>query len=205
MHRAMMQSIQAVFPQMEPLFSAWAQVPQNPDDPLEPMPNNGEPRAFDPDKLAALNRINSDLSGFQSEDELGLFLQTSRRPQLGNPLALSPDPEAGLHNYLHLRLGYPITDPTNFEFGMRNHNQNFKNERFWRLHGWIDRVWAEYRRLKGITSYNDPGHETGHDMLLHRHHPLMHHHHPLIVQPLPLIDAFAMEVTSQPRMVRHLL
>lgn len=190
MHRVMIRTIGAAFPQMEPLFGAWVDVPQDPDDPEELMPNNGENRDFDTNYSAAVSRIRNHLDSFQSEDELGLFLQTSRRPQPGDPMAISSDKQAGLHSYLHLRLGYPITNPEEFEFGMRNHHQNFKNERFWHLHGWIDRVWDAYRKLRNISTYSAELEEAAREMQLHANHAHR-------VQPPPPIDVFALEMSHR--------
>lgn len=150
MHRVMIRQLIQQFPADAGLFDGWVQPPTDPDDPAEPMPHNGRPREFDPVKLVGVNRVHQDIGGFSSDDDLGLYLQTTLRPIPGFPNNRTPDPSAGIHNYLHGRFSDGTSDIT-----MGNPFVNLHNQRFWRLHGWIDGRWTAYRAAKGLAE-NEP-------------------------------------------------
>jgi hypothetical protein len=144
MHRAMLDILRTKFPTHVDLFVGWTSPPTSPTDKIDPLPNGGT-TAFDKTKLAAIDRLTHHLDSFASDDELGLFIQTSLRPTKTDPAARSTDAAAGIHNYLHNRFMNPssaidIGDPS----------VNLQNKEFWRLHGWIDSRWTEFRKIKNL-------------------------------------------------------
>jgi hypothetical protein len=149
MHRAMLQSLRQAFPADAVLFDGWQSPPTDPDDPTDPVPP-GNARPFSAPMAAAIARLTNDLSTFADDDDLGLYIQTSVRPLPGQPFHMSPDPQTGIHNYLHNR----FSDPSS-PIGMGDPLHNLENARFWRLHGWVDARWTAFRRAKGLSD-TDP-------------------------------------------------
>jgi hypothetical protein len=94
--------------------------------------------------LRAIQAIEGSPGQFDGDDTFGLFVETSFRPFPNQPNRRSPDDAAGIHNYLHGRFARPGTD-----LDMGNPEVNIHNRRFWRLHGWLDRMWSEYRSATG--------------------------------------------------------
>ncbi len=97
MHRAMLELLREQFPQQTNLFAGWATPPTDPDDPTDPVPD-GNPRDFDAHMLLAVQRLQTQVSSFEDDDAIGLYIQTRRRPEPGNPFATSSDATTGLHN-----------------------------------------------------------------------------------------------------------
>lgn len=154
MHRNMIRVLRHHFPRYDGIWHGWNVVPTDPDtppDPTDQMPTGTPHRIFDPDKLKAIAILTDCLDGFDCDDELGLFIETSNRPLKDNPGHMSPDRKTGIHNYLHGRFSLPRNgcDPDQ-AVSMANFLGNIKNQRFWRLHGWIDNTWTCFRRLKGL-------------------------------------------------------
>ena len=149
MHRAMIELLRENFPAHVGLFSGWSTVPTNPNSPSDPMPVNGQPRAFDANMTLAIRSLssNSYLASLPSDDRLGLMIETRLRPVPGNPRAISSDPTTGLHNYIHSRFSDATSD-----IDMGNPLRNLGNQTFWRLHGWIDARWTAYRLAKGLPA-----------------------------------------------------
>ena len=144
MHRLMVQDARAKFPQYaNNLLAGWTTVPTNPHDPENPVPGVLQV-PFSPIALIRLNRVQNNLGSFQSEDELGQFLW--------NDLSRFPAPSEfrALHFYLHLRW----TDSSDTQTDLSKEIQNMENTYFWKLHGWIDRVWGQYRSLKDLRDDN---------------------------------------------------
>lgn len=147
MHRAMILSLQQLFPQHAHLFIGWPEVPIDPTDAEDPVPVNDPtrpPGELHPTYVEAAARASSAPETYSDEDELGIFIQTTDLPTVANPLADSPDQGAGIHNALHGRFtrnGSPVN--------MGNPQVNIGNQRFWRLHGWIDRCWEGFRFHQG--------------------------------------------------------
>ena len=144
MHRAMIHLILEKFPQHLHLLRGWATVPTDPADAEDPLPG-GAADAFDPNMAAAIARIERDHADMADDDAFGLFVQTRERPKPGEPLAKSPEPQAGIHNYLHNRWADNSSD-----INLGSPLVNLINARFWKLHGWIDHCWWRFRRLKGL-------------------------------------------------------
>ena len=153
MHRAMIQLLRETFPAHAALLAGWAQPPTDPNSARDPMPpNNPTPRVFSANMQTAVANLQSaaGLAVFASDDELGLYIETPRRPTADDVLARSPDPSTGIHNYLHNRFSDSTSD-----VNLGNPELNLANERFWRLHGWIDARWTAFREAKGLSD-TDP-------------------------------------------------
>ncbi|MCX6128070.1 MAG: hypothetical protein NTX25_03280 [Proteobacteria bacterium] len=161
MHRLMVQDARAKFPKYANTYLAgWVKVPTDPYDKANPLPGNAT-TAFNSEVLVKLNRVQNNLASFKSEDELGQFLW--------NDLSKVPAPSefTALHFYLHLRW----TDTSDTQTDLSREIQNLENQYFWKLHGWIDRTWANYRTLKGLSD-SDPAYVS----LLQSAHDEMPHH-----------------------------
>lgn len=174
MHRAMFQLLADNFPQHLHFLRGWNSPPQDindPDDGLPPPQPGSQPDdTFNPNMAAAVTKLEASNSIFSTDDEFGLFLETNLRPTPENPLARSPDPETGLHNYLHNRwsdnqssvnLGDPLV--------------NIFNQRFWKLHGWIDHFWWRFRKNKGFDD-NSSTYQTKKAFYLEMMNRDVHHH-----------------------------
>jgi hypothetical protein len=164
MHRNMILALRCYFPRYDGLWRGWNVVPLNPDtppDPTDEMPRgNSMARPFDPDRLKALDRLARCLGDFADDDEFGLYVETRNRPVPGHPKHTSSDRSTGIHNYLHARFSVAVNgcDPDQ-SVSMANFIGNIKNQRFWRLHGWIDNQWSRFRKLKGLGD-DDPRYQA---------------------------------------------
>ncbi len=153
MHRVMFRTLKENFPQNADLFVGWETPPTDPKDARDPVPS-ANPQEFDANKLAAIDKLQNHLADFKSDDELGLYIETSMRPTADDPTARSSDKSAGIHNYLHNRWN---GDSKSVDIG--DPSVNLKNRRFWRLHGWLENRWTEFRRIKGLSE-NDPAYQA---------------------------------------------
>ena len=130
MHREMLHDLVEHDASAAPLLAGWTTPPTDPHAPADPLPA-GATTPFDPQMAAALDRLEHHLDSFASDDELGRYIETS----FG-----TTDRTAGIHNYLHNR----FQDPSS-AIDIGNPAVNLLNQRFWRLHGWIDHVWSAWR------------------------------------------------------------
>jgi hypothetical protein len=146
MHRAMIRLLRQQFSNYSQLFAGWPTPPTDPNSGSDPVPDNGEPKTFDPNKIQAINTLQTSVGRFASDDECGLFTETALRPTPGNPSHRSSDKQTGIHNYLHNR----FTDSAS-PVDMGNPQVNIENQRFWRLHGWIDNRWSAFRTAKNLS------------------------------------------------------
>ena len=153
MHHVMIEMLVEHDPAARPYVAGWTTPPVDPHDAAEPLPA-GAATPFSPDMLAALDRLEHHLETFHSEDELGRYIETSFAPTAGDPEARSADRTAGVHNYLHNRFG-DRTSPID----LGNPTLNLFNQRFWRLHGWIDQVWMRYRAQAHLSD-QDPAYRA---------------------------------------------
>ncbi|NBV47296.1 MAG: hypothetical protein EBR86_17085 [Planctomycetia bacterium] len=130
MHRAMLELVRERFPTASALLAGWGQVPLDPDDAQDPVPP-GNPRPFSPTMKRDVDRVHDDafLRTLADDDAFGRLVQS------------------GVHNYLHNRFSvagdpYDLGDP----------QVNLGNQRFWRLHGWLDGRWSAYRAAQGLPA-----------------------------------------------------
>jgi hypothetical protein len=160
MHRVMIRMLTEKFPSNADLFKGWTVPPTDPNDKNDPAPMHD---AFDPTKAQAIDRLQNHLADFKSDDELGVYLETTLRPTATDPNARATDKTAGLHNFLHNRFS-----DSNSKIDIGDPSVNLQNKRFWRLHGWIESRWTEFRKMKGLTE-QDPAYaaaiKKGEDML----------------------------------------
>ena len=149
MHRLMLAELRAQFPQHVALFDGWTSPPTEAADPAGPVSPTTAP--FSQAMRDGIDRLTSKLDTFASDDEMALYLQTTRRPTADNPRGRSSERGAGLHNYLHNRYN-DESSPIN----VGDPALNLKNQIFWRIHGWVDARWTAYRTAKGLDDATDP-------------------------------------------------
>ena len=147
MHRVMIRQLRAEFPAHKALFDGWDTPPTDPFLSGEELPNKNR-TPFSPLMITAILRLSRDqeIVKFVGDDELGRYLQTSASPTPKEPSRRSSDLTAGMHNYLHNRWTLKSSP---IDLGMPY--VHIYNQRFWRLHGWIDKQWEKYRILTGRT------------------------------------------------------
>jgi hypothetical protein len=160
MHRAMLGTLRNRFPQNASLFAGWSTVPteSTADDPLV-----ANAAAFKSTMKTAITRLETNLASFTSDDELGLYIETQHRPTATDPLARSPDLTTGVHTYVHVRFDDPKSP-----IRMQRFNRNIESQTFFRLHGWVDRLWTQWRQLNGRNDATDTAYTQA------MHHACMH-------------------------------
>jgi len=138
MHRHLIQSAKQLWPKHTEQFEGWEHFPMKASD----VPSQWQadwtawmagialagPKADDP--ASHLSE-----AGFESEGALGQWLQTT----------------SGLNGAMHFKW----IRPQNSEHGLGNQYTFIDNYMFWKMHGWMDKVWDRYRAAKGKTP-NDP-------------------------------------------------
>jgi hypothetical protein len=151
MHRVMIEMLVKQFPAHARCLPAGPRHPltDDPNDLVSPNAVFGTGGPFS-DMALAVQRIEGTPHSFDGDDEIGMFIETSWRPFPNVPRRRAPDKTSGIHNYLHGRFTGASQD-----LDMGNPEVNIHNQRFWRLHGWIDRAWSVYRTATG-RSDGDP-------------------------------------------------
>ncbi len=104
---------------------------------------------------AGLAKIN-DFASFKSEDEFGLFIQTSLRlngmvdPNDSSLRFYDRDMTtgAGVHNWLHGQFQDPASP-----IDVGNPQTNLSNIMFWRIHGWIEAKWEAFEAAHQRTPF----------------------------------------------------
>jgi hypothetical protein len=153
MHRVMIRMLTEKFPDSKDLFVGWQSPPTDPNDKVDPLPNGGAD-AFDANKLQAIDKLQNHLADFKDDDELGLFIETSLRPTAKDPNARATDKAVGIHNYLHVRWM-----DQNSKIDIGDPSVNLQNKRFWRIHGWLESRWTEFRKIKKLSE-DDPAYRA---------------------------------------------
>ncbi|HEX2671212.1 MAG TPA: hypothetical protein VHM25_10100 [Polyangiaceae bacterium] len=132
MHRHMIQSLKQLWPKHTEQFEGWEHFPTKASDVpkqwqadwsawMSDVATNGA-KADDP-----ASHMNE--AGFESEGAFGQWIQSTSK----------------LHGALHFKW----VRPNNSEHGLGNQFANIDNYMFWKMHGWIDKVWDRYRAAKG--------------------------------------------------------
>jgi hypothetical protein len=85
--------------------------------------------------LSRLNNIQEHLDAFPDSEALGKFLLINAYMNGG---------QGGLHELMHLEMA-DENDPVQ----MMNFERNLLHKSFWKLHGFLDRVWLEFLEAKG--------------------------------------------------------
>jgi hypothetical protein len=88
-------------------------------------------------------------SKFKNEGELGFWLQCLAGQALPN------DPGSTASGGIHFDLHGQWVRTMNSTHALNNGNANVDNYMFYKIHGWIDSVWAKYRKAKGLSD-DDP-------------------------------------------------
>lgn len=165
MHRAMVVTLRDKFPQQAHLFEGWATVPfaSTDQDPLPTAADGGAPGPFYVGMKQAIMRVETDPMSFSTDDELGTFIETRHRPIDGKPFNQTQDLTTGLHAFIHTRYDDPRS-PIHMEL----FNRNIENETFFKFHGWIDRIWTQWRKAQGKDDATDAAYGEA------MHHACMH-------------------------------
>jgi hypothetical protein len=142
MHRHMIQSLKQLFPSHTEQFEGFDRFPQSADEVPEQW--RADWKAFSASELANAKIADEidkpeNLSRFPTEGAFGRWLQ-----------CLAPS-YSGLHGALHFKWVRTM----NSTHGLGNQFTNIDNYMFWKLHGWIDKVWEKYRVAKGLAP-DDP-------------------------------------------------
>lgn len=140
MHRHMIQSLKQLFPKHTEQFEGWEHFPTKASD----LPKQWQADWKNWDATVAANGAKADDpashlsdSGFESEGAFGQWIQSAT--------GMSKLPASGLHGALHFKW----VRPSNTDHGLGNQFTNIDNYMFWKMHGWIDKVWDRYRAAKG--------------------------------------------------------
>jgi hypothetical protein len=138
MHRHMMIALRQAFPQHAELFQGFPHFPYNATDVPEQWQSRfgtgWTPQILDTAKT--LEAIESNLSQFPTEGDLGKFIQCSTMA----------NGASSIHGALHFKW---VVDSSPNSLGKQT--VNIGNYMFWKLHGWIDTIWERYRAAKGLA------------------------------------------------------
>jgi len=133
MHRHMIQSLRQLFPKHAAMFDGWDHFPTSKTD----LPTEWQNDFTAWPSNIATNGVKADdpgshmsETGFESEGAFGQWIQGM---------------SSGLHGALHFKW----VRNNNSEHGLGNQFTNIDNYMFWKMHGWIDKVWDKYRAVKG--------------------------------------------------------
>jgi len=132
MHRHMIQSLKQLWPKHTEQFEGWEHFPTKASD--VPKQWQADWSAWAANVTSAAAKADDPAShmketGFESEGAFGQWIQTT----------------SGLHGALHFKW----VRPNNSEHGLGNQFTNIDNYMFWKMHGWIDKVWDRYRAAQG--------------------------------------------------------
>lgn len=146
-HRHMLETMKQLWPKHAADFDGFPKFPTTREE-LPEVWNANAPNWSQQILEAAeiADNIENHLDLFPDEGSVGYWLQCpvgQRAPSFAPQM-----PYIGLHFNLHDQW----SRGANSTHGLNNGQVNITNYMFWKLHGWIDRVWEKYRVAKGITS-----------------------------------------------------
>jgi hypothetical protein len=146
-HRHMIETLKQLWPKHAEDFDGFEKFPTSKEE-LPEVWNENDPtwNAQILEAAAIGDDIEEHLDLFPDEGSLGIWLQCpvgQRAPAFAPQL-----PYIGLHFNLHDQW----SRGANSTHGLNNGQVNITNYMFWKLHGWIDKVWEKYRVAKGITN-----------------------------------------------------
>lgn len=136
MHRHMIESLKQLFPKHTEQFEGWEHFPQKAEDLPEQWRQGWS--AFDAQmaaKMAQADDPAKNMSMWKSEGDFGQWIQTT----------------SGIHGALHFKW----VRTNNQDHGLGNQFKNIDNYMFWKMHGWIDKVWDRYRAAQGKTPQDE--------------------------------------------------
>jgi hypothetical protein len=130
MHRHMIQSLKQLWPKHTEQFEGWEHFPtQASDVPEQWRAAWSAWPAATADAGAKADDPSKSMSMWASEGDFGQWIQTT----------------SGLHGALHFKW----VRTNNPDHGLGNQFANIDNYMFWKMHGWIDKVWDRYRAAQG--------------------------------------------------------
>jgi hypothetical protein len=146
-HRHMIETMKQLWPKHAEDFDGFDKFPTSSEE-LPEVWNENDPtwsaQILEAAEIA--DNIEDHLDKFPDEGSVGFWLQCAvgtRAP------SFAPDmPYIGLHFNLHDQW----SRGANSTHGLNNGQVNITNYMFWKLHGWIDKVWEKYRVAKGLTT-----------------------------------------------------
>jgi hypothetical protein len=147
MHRLMIGMFKAAFPQHADLFAGFGHLPRDRNDPENPTP--WKRLTWTDDNLIGfdvLEHIEDHLALFPSEDELGVYIESTFRWTTDAPVSPLDEPGSGVHGALHNQWAVSRS-PAN----LGRTDTALPNYTFWRIHGFIDAIWTRYRAAKGLS------------------------------------------------------
>ena len=130
MHRHMIQSLKQLWPKHKEQFEGWDHYPTKAEDVPEAW--RADWRNWDQatsSKMAMADDPAKNINMWATEGDFGQWIQST----------------SGIHGALHFKW----VRPQNSEHGLGNQFTNIDNYLFWKMHGWIDKVWDRYREAKG--------------------------------------------------------
>lgn len=137
MHRHMLQALRQLWPSHTDQFEGWDAWPKAADYPELLRPYYKDWSSDVLSEAAIADNIEDNLSMFANEGEFGMWIQCgSLRGGVG---------ANSLHGALHFN-GYP---QNNQSHSVANQRRNLDSFVFWKLHGYIDKIWERYRVAKG--------------------------------------------------------
>jgi hypothetical protein len=138
MHRHMMIALRQAFPNHPELFQGFPHFPFKATDvPAQWQSRFGSGWTQDIINTAnTLEAIESNLSQFATEGDLGKYIQCSAMSSAA----------ASIHAAMHFK--WVVSSSPN---SLGSQPVNIGNYMFWKLHGWIDEIWERYRTAKGLT------------------------------------------------------
>jgi hypothetical protein len=150
-HRHMLQTLKQLWPKHAADFDGFPKFPTKKEE-LPAVWNAKDPTWSQTilDAAAIGDNIEQNLDKFPDEGTLGFWLQCPT----GSRASFLPQnfPYVGLHFDLHAQW----TRGMSSAHGLNNGQVNVTNYMFWKLHGWIDKVWEKYRVAKGLTTEGSP-------------------------------------------------
>jgi hypothetical protein len=144
MHRHIMQSMKSLWPRLDDQFASWKKFPKIEDYPLvlqdkvHAWPDAILRAAEAMDTLTKLPREKI-LAKWPSEGDLGRWLQCGNLSGGTSVNALYP---ALNTNGINVGGENQVNSPLNMDFYL-----------FWKIHGWVDRVWEKYRKITGKSPF----------------------------------------------------
>jgi hypothetical protein len=100
-----------------------------------------------------LENIEQHLDMFPTDDDLGQYIENTYKWTMTSPMQPLNKAGSGLHGALHSQWSI-FGSPAN----LVDQSVDVKNYTFWKLHGWIDDVWARYRKAKNLSD-DDPAYQ----------------------------------------------
>jgi len=139
MHRHMLEGLKQAFPQHAQLFEGFPSFPFQATDVPEPWRGRfGTGWSAQIQSTAqTLDDIEHHLDQFPTEGDLGQYIQCGGMGGTGM---------SSIHGAMHFK--WVVNESPN---SLGTQAVNIGNFMFWKLHGWIDQVWARYRVAKGLA------------------------------------------------------